>query len=47
VISAGVSTLERELLCDGDYHAFDSVSPFDPTRALVAIDVATNNLVWA
>lgn len=50
MLNADLSTHQRELLIDGDYHAQDTAGQFgfDTTaRELIAVDTATNTLVWA
>ena len=44
MIAADASIHEREGLVDADLHATDPAKV--PLRARVAIDVATNTLVW-
>jgi hypothetical protein len=44
VIPADASLHERDGLVDGDLHLTDPAAV--PLRALIAIDTATNTLVW-
>jgi hypothetical protein len=47
MMDANVTTHERELLCDGDYYAGFDAPTFERTiREIIAIDTATNTLVW-